>query len=297
MRLLPAGMLLTFSLGYFFNPISADPWKINATGNLGTVVNSYSNSWVGGNAGSFSWSAQFLGIAEKQLSDHLNAQTTLKLQYGQTETQDKTSHIWSLPQTSVDLIDGQELLRLTSGWWADPFASVRFISQFKDASDTLLTRSINPITVTEAIGVDKTLRKTPTLTWSARGGVAMQQYIDRDVLDTASKLRNTQSANDGGVEVDMHLNATNAKKWATLLSDLRVYEAIVSSQSGQTTGPAGNGAWRDPRVNWENTATLSFAKYLMFNMSFFLVYTTQQSRALQVQETFSAGLTYTFLKK
>jgi hypothetical protein len=291
-------ILVVLATGAFLTPLAASsPWKIDATGNLGAVVNSYSDSWVGGNSGSFTWSAQFLGIADKQFSNWLNTQTTLKLQYGQTEVQNNVSHIWSLPQKSVDLIDGQELLRFTCGWWADPFASVRLISQFKDQSDTLLTRYINPINITEAIGMDKTLRKTPTLTWSTRAGLAMQQYINQDVLvDTATGRRSTQTANDGGVEVDMHVNASNAKKWASLLSDLRVYEAIVSTQEGQTTGPAGNGDWRIPRVDWENTASLTFAKYLMLNMSVFLVYTTQQSRELQVQETLSAGLTYTFSK-
>jgi hypothetical protein len=293
----PAKAVLPFALSSLFFPLSALPWKIDATGNVGAVVNSYSNSWVGGEAGSFSWSSQFLGIAEKQFDDSLNSQTTIKLQYGQTEVESQKSKLWSLPQKSIDLIDGQELLRLKRDWWANPFASARLISEFKDGSDTLLTRYINPLNITEALGMSKTLEKTPTVTWSTRAGVAMQQYVDRDRLDTATEVRATESTNDGGVEFDMDLNAANAKKSASIASDLRVYKAIVSSAAEQNSGTTANGAWRNPRVDWENTAIFTFSKYLMLNLSVFLVYTTQQSASLQVKEALSAGLTYTYSKK
>jgi hypothetical protein len=297
MRFPAKALILSFAFSSLFSPLSALPWKIDATGNLGVVVNSYSNSWVGGEAGSFSWSSQFLGIAEKQWDDSLNSQTTLKLQYGQTEVQSQTSKIWSLPQKSIDLIDGQELLRLKRDWWAGPFASARLISEFDDRSDTLLTRYINPLNITEALGMSKTLVKTPTVNWSTRAGVAMQQYVNRDELDTATKVRATESTNDGGVEFDMDLKAANAKKSASVASDLRVYEAIVSSLAEQNSGTTANGAWRKPRVDWENTAIFTFSKYLMLNLSVFLVYTTQQSASLQVKEALSAGLTYTYSKK
>ena len=121
---------------------SAAPWKIDANLNLTTGLNSYSNNWVGGEAGSFTWGSQFLGVAEKQISAILNTKTTLNLQFGQTVEQDKVTKQWSVPQKSTDLIDGLELLRFTLGAWVDPFISVRAISQFLDGSNTLLVRYV-----------------------------------------------------------------------------------------------------------------------------------------------------------
>jgi hypothetical protein len=66
--------------------LSAEPWKIDLNANLTTALNSYSDNWTGGEAGSFTWAAQFLGVAERQLSVKLNTKTTLKLQFGQTAT-------------------------------------------------------------------------------------------------------------------------------------------------------------------------------------------------------------------
>lgn len=46
----------------------ADPWKIDANTNVSTALDSYSDNWVGGEAGTFTWATQFLGAAERQLS-------------------------------------------------------------------------------------------------------------------------------------------------------------------------------------------------------------------------------------
>ncbi|HAJ80366.1 MAG TPA: hypothetical protein DCO75_11415, partial [Fibrobacteres bacterium] len=69
--------------------VSADPWKLNLNANLSTSLNTYSDNWIGGEAGSFTWGSQFLGIAERKLSEKVNTKTTLKLQFGQTEAQNK----------------------------------------------------------------------------------------------------------------------------------------------------------------------------------------------------------------
>ena len=163
----------------------ADPWKIDANTNVSTALDSYSDNWVGGEAGTFTWATQFLGAAERQLSPKFNTKTTLNLQFGQTVVQDKTTKDWSVPQKSTDLIDGLELLRLTLGGWADPFLSVRAISEFLDGSDKLLVRYINPFDITEAVGASRTLAKNGDVTWSSRLGGAVHQIVDRHHLDTA----------------------------------------------------------------------------------------------------------------
>ncbi len=271
--------------------LCAEPWKIDINTNLTTALNTYSDNWTGGEAGSFTWATQFLGVAQKQLSPKFNTQTTLKLQFGQTATQDKTTKDWSVPKKSTDLIDGEELLRCTLGGWADPFASVRAISEFVDESDTLLTRYGNPLELTEDIGASHTLRKSPTVDWSSRLGGAMRQVIDRHHLDIATGARKNDVTNDGGVEFDMDLKAINKQKSVTLLSSLRLYEALASSKEDS----AGN--WRYPHMKWENTLTLTFAKYLMLDVSAYAYYDRDINMNFRLKETLSAGLTYIYSKK
>jgi hypothetical protein len=287
-----AGFVFTLSAG-----LSADPWKIDANANLATALNTYSDNWTGGEAGSFTWGSLFLGVAEKQLSKKLNTKATLKLQFGQTKVQDKTSKLWSVPQKSSDLIDGEELFRFTLGLWVDPFISARAISQFLDGSDPDFVRYGNPLDITEAAGVSRTLEKSDNIEWSTRLGAASRQFVDRNKLDTITLDRATDVTNDGGVEFNMDLKASNAQKWVTLLSSLRIYEALVSSKADEFKGLPNENYWRDPHVKWENSLTLTFAKYLMLNVSAYAYYDKDIDLSVRLKETFSAGLTYIYTKK
>jgi hypothetical protein len=276
---------------------NADPWKIDASLNLTTGVNSYSNNWEGGEAGSFTWTSQFLGVAEKQFTTLTNSKTTLKLQFGQTEVQNKETKHWSGPQKSTDLIDGEELFRLTLSSWVDPFISLRVISEFLDGSDTLLTRYGNPLDITEAVGASRTLVKNENVEWAARLGGAARQLVDRHHLDTATGLRATDLTEDEGLEFNTDLAANNKAKWVTLLSSLRVYEALVSSKANAAKGTPAADYWKYPHVKWENTLTLRFAKYLMLNVSAYLYYDKPISTDVRLKEAFSAGLMYVYTKK
>jgi hypothetical protein len=280
-----------------FTGIYAEPWKIDLNANLTTGLNSYSDNWVGGEAGSFNWATQFLGTAENQLSGSLNTKTTLKLQFGQTAVQDKTTKQWSAPQKSTDLIDAEELLRLTLQSLVDPFFSVRVISQFLDGSDPLLTRYGNPLDVTEALGVSRTLEKNESIEWATRLGVAARQLVDRQKLDTATNKRATDYTNDGGVEFNMDFKATNKEKWLSFVSSIRVYEALLSSKADEFKGTSQKDDWRYPHVKWENTLALTLAKYIMLNVTAFAYYDKEMSGDVRLKETVSAGLTYTFSKK
>ncbi|MBN2036373.1 MAG: hypothetical protein JW768_06485 [Chitinispirillaceae bacterium] len=277
--------------------LAAEPWKVDINTNIATTLNTYSDNWTGGEAGSFTWAGLFLGIAEKQISDKLNTKSTLKMQFGQTKIQEKTSKEWSVPEKSTDLIDAEELFRFTLGLWVDPFISARAISQFLDRSDPLLERYVNPADITEAAGISRTLKKTETVEWSSRLGGAARQYVDRQKLDSITGDRENDITNDGGVEFNMDLKAMNKEKCITLLSSLRIYEALVSSKADEFEGTDMENDWRYPHVKWENTLTLTFAKYLMLNVSAYAYYDKDIDDDVRLKETFQAGLTYIFSKK
>jgi hypothetical protein len=219
------------------------------------------------------------------------------MQFGQTEVQDKTTKHWSLPQKSTDLIDGLELLKLTLGEWADPFASVRAISQFADESDPAFLHYVNPWDITETVGANRTLSKSEAVEWSTRAGGAAHQIVDRYHLDTIMGKRSTDVTSDGGVEFDMDLKAINKAKWITFLSSLRIYEALASNKANAEKGTPEENFWRYPHVKWENNLTLSVAKYLMLNVSAYLYYDKDIATDIRLKETFAAGVTYVYSKK
>lgn len=278
-----------------FSGINAEPWKIDLNTNVTTAVNSYSDSWVGGEAGSFTWAAQFLGVAEKQFNKTLNDKATLKLQFGQTKVQDKTSKRWAAPQKSSDLIDFEELLRLTMGGWVDPFISARLVSQFRDESDSLLIRYLNPADITEAVGMSRTLVKNQNTDWSIRLGGAARQLVERNKLDPKTGERsNYDVTNDGGAEFTMDLKAANKKNWLAYIGSLRVYEPLVSSKAEELIGTDDENGWRYPHVKWDNSLSVTFAKYLMLNMSLSAFYDRDISKNFRLKEIFSAGFTYIY---
>ena len=141
------------------------------------------------------------------------------------------------------------------------------------------------------------MQKGDRVDWETRIGGAARQTVDRDHLDTVTGTRATDVTNDGGIEFDMDLKANNKAKWVTLLSSLRVYEALVSSEANAEKGTPAENDWRYPHVKWENNLTLSFAKYLMSNVSAYLYYDKDISADVRLKETFSAGLTYIYTKK
>ena len=262
-----------------------------------TGINSYSNNWVGGGAGvvhlGVSVSRQ-CGKANQPNTQHKNnAQPAVR---ANSHAGQETKH-WSAPQKSSDLIDGLELLRFTLGGWVDPFISVRAISEFLDESDTMLVRYGNPLDITETVGGDRSLQKNENVDWSTRVGGAVHQLVDRHHLDTATGIRATDVTNDAGVEFDTDLKANNKAKWVTLLSSLRVYEALVSSKANAAKGTPQENDWRYPHVKWENNLTLNFAKYLMLNVSAYLYYDKNMSRDVRLKEALTAGLTYIYSKK
>ncbi len=273
---------------------SAEPWKINVNSNVATTMNLYSDSWTSGEAGSFTWVAQFLGVAEKQLIPQLNSKTSLKLQFGQTKIQDRESKGWGSPKKSSDLIDFEELLRLTLGGWVDPFVSARVVSLFLDESDTTLTRYINPLDITEAAGISRTIINNGNIEWASRIGAAARQVVERNALDTTDNTRFTDITNDGGVEFSMDFQANNTQNWASLHSSLTIYEALVSSKAEKTKGTPEENDWRYPHIKWENTVAITFAKYLMLNLSVFSYYDKEISDNLRIKQTMSAGVTYIY---
>ena len=279
-------------------PILAAPWNLSVDANLTLNQNAYSNNWVGGELGTLAWAFTSNSLAEKQLHSKINNKNTLKLAYGQTYTQQKDTGAtkkWSDPIKSTDLIDFESVLRFTLGGLVDPFVSGRVETQFYDNSDTTMSRFINPITLTEAVGIARVFIKQEKSELSSRFGFGLKQLINREVLVDTSYFRNgrrvTQTSNYGGLNFVTDFKTPLANERITYTSKLSVFQALFYSEANTLPDTLKNN-WKYPDVNWENIFTVSITKYLMVNLYVQLLYDKEIATGMRLKQGLALGLTY-----
>lgn len=264
-----------------------EPWKLSIESNVTVSLNTYSDNWTGGDAGSFSWAAKMLAVAEKQLSEKINTENTLKLAFGQTKTQDTETDQWSVPTKSTDLIDFETVLTFTLGAWVDPYLSGRVVSQFVDPyvesngeSDTLYG---NPVDITESFGVARDFVESDKLKLSSRVGAAFRQNIDR------KRPEDSLTTTDGGLEWVTKLKWEPHESFS-YSSELQVFEALF-----RIDAPEESSEWRHPDVNWENSISVNLTKFIMVSYYLQLLYDIEEPGAkkrARFKQTLGAGLTF-----
>jgi len=279
-------VLLCFSVSH------ASGWERTLDFNLTLTQNSYSDSWVGGEAGSVSWMGNSNFKAAKQLSPKVNWSNTLKLAFGQTHQQEQETKNWRKPFKSTDLIDGESIARLTLGAFADPYVAFRAISQFLDASVPEVKRYVNPITLSESAGASKLLHKTETTELLSRLGFGLRQVINREIVDTLSQKTETQTTNDGGFEWVTDFKTSLEKGKVSYSTKLTLFKAMFYSESDELEGTPEQDYWKSVDVNWENILSASIAKYLTVNLYVQFLYDKEIDLKGRLKETLALGLTY-----
>ncbi len=275
------------------SPAGGQPWAVSVDANLTLTENAYSDNWVGGEAGALSWAFNSNALVERQLAPTLHNKNALRLAFGQTHTQNTETDVWSSPAKSTDLIELETILRFTLGGVVDPFASGRVESQFLDASDPGKSRFLNPLRLTESVGVARVLVKEQKREWVARLGAALRQHVDRDVLvDSLRGTRETRTTADAGLEFVADFVTPLAQERVTLGSKLTVYHALYYSESDELQGLPNEDYWKSPDVDWENTFTAAITKYLMVNLYLQLLYDKEVDLAGRFKQTLCLGLTY-----
>lgn len=273
----------------------ADPWKLSADLNLTLTQNAYSDNWVGGETGSITWQFNSNTLAEKQLKPWLNNKNTLKLFFGQTHNQDKDTDKWLSPVKSTDLIDLESTFRFPVGIPVDPIFAVRAISQFIDQSDPAKDRWINPVDLTESIGIARVFIKEEKREWIARLGVGFSQNINRDQLDPDTGTRETKTITSEGFEFVNDFKTPLAEDKILFTSKLSVFQSVFSSEEDKLKGTPNEDDWKYPDVNFENILTINLTKYLIMNFYAQILYDREISKAGRLKQTMALGITYKLL--
>lgn len=284
--------MLFLLLVIFAVPLYSEPWAVNSDVNLTLTQNAYSDNWTGSESGSVSWVANSNFLAEKQLSGKVHNKNELRLSYGQTYNQDQETKEWSDPTKSTDLVDFETTFRITFGGYVDPYASGRIETQFIDESEPEKDRWFNPVRFTESFGVAKVFFKDDKREFVSRFGVGFRQNINRDVLDTLTSLRETQSTNDAGLVFYTDFMTPIANDRLTYTSKLSAYKALYFSETSTLEGLPNEDYWKYPDINWENTLVAHITSLVMVNLYVQLLYDKEIDTGVRFKETLGLGLTY-----
>ena len=265
------------------------PWSTDLKLALGIEQSSYSSNWSGGDQGAIAWSARTDFIAERQFSHSFNWRNELALAYGQTSRQDRDPDdpnklVWESAEKTTDLIYFESTGRWTLQKFADPYASFRLDTQFRDDSNPLGSVSLNPLRLKETAGLAKVFRKSETREFITRFGVGARQTIGKTILQANPEVTDSYSSNDGGFEWYTTMKEPLAGGRIDYRGDLLVFAPVFYSGSGaldsydaaQTaldpTHTEVAGYWRVPDVNWRNSFTSHITKVIAVNLFMQLIY-------------------------
>lgn len=273
---------------------SKPAWKKSLMVDITTTQTSYSDSWVGGEAGSVNWVGNLNGSAEKQLRGWFNFKSTLKLSFGQTMTQgaDSVKH-WSKPKKSTDLIDWENVGRFTLQKSVDPFAAFRLESQFLDASVEAKKRFFTPIKLTESVGIARQFYAQEKDEVISRLGLALRQIMKNTIVD---EQLNTEDSTliDVGIESVTDVTLTFNER-LLYTGKLTLYKALFFSEKDEVKGTPYEDDWKAIDVNWENIISASLSKIVTVNLYAQLLYDKEVSRKGRFKETLAIGFVFKML--
>jgi hypothetical protein len=270
-------------------------WVTSLVVDVTTTQTSYSDSWVGGEAGSLNWVSNLNGSARKQLKTWLALESTLRLSFGQTLTQDAETKDWSKPRKSTDLIDWETLGRFTLDAYVDPYAAFRIESQFFDGSVEAKKRFFSPLRFTESAGISRLFYEQDKDRVTSRLGLGLRQIIKTAIVgDTVDLMTEDSTLIDGGFEsvTDASLTLRENLRYT---SKLTLFKAFYFSESDEVKGTPAEDYWKAIDVNWENTVSAAISKLITVNLYTQLLYDKEVSRKGRIKETLAIGLVYRML--
>lgn len=268
---------------------TAAGWVKSLVFDLTATQTAYSDSWVGGEAGSISWVGNLNGSAEKQLSPKFDFKSTLKMSFGQTHSQNEETKDWSKPVKSTDLIDWENVGRFTLHGAVDPYVAFRWETQFLDASVSAHKRYLSPMRFTESGGVARVLYKKDKRNIVTRAGFAIRQLMSKNFIDTIAYNTETVTTTDGGIEsvTDMKWEV-NEKLVYT--GKLTLFKALFYSEKDKIADTEYADYWKAVDVNWENIVNATVSKVVSVNFYTQVLYDKQISKKGRFKQTLGIGL-------
>jgi hypothetical protein len=288
-------MILVIALSPMAHGQDSLGWKPSVDFIMNLTQNSYSDNWEGGDAGSVTWVASAnLGL-ERQFPSSWNWRSALRLAFGQTHSQDADSKKWKKPFKSTDLVDFESLIRYLNWRTLPPYAAVRAITQFEDASNIDHKFYFNPVDLTESVGLTRLLYREGDNEFLTRAGVGLRQRIKRSYTSSPSPATTTITSNDGGFEWVTDSKYKIPKTSIVWKTKLTTFKALFNSRSKDLKGTPEQDYWKAIDVNWENIFSAQVAKYVAVSLYLQWLYDKEIARGGRFKETIALGLTWKML--
>jgi len=266
-------------------------WHKSLAADVTITQTGYSDSWVGGEAGSVSWVSNLNGLAEKQLSERFNFKSTLKMSFGQTLTQDAETKDWSKPKKSTDLIDWENVGLFTLHKYVDPYVAFRLETQFFDGRVPSKKLYFSPLKLTESVGIARKFYKKDEDFVSSRLGLGIRQIFKSVIVDPVTLATTDSTLTDGGfesvtdVKMTVHENILYTGK-------LSLYKAVIFSESDAVEGTEYEDDWKAIDVNWENILSASVTKIVAVSLYTQVLYDKEISKKGRFKETVAIGFVF-----
>lgn len=273
--------------------LSSGQWKVASALNLQANVSNYSSNWAGEEVSSWNWSLTSSSSFENQITAFLNTMNTAVFSFGQSSFKEAVTNSWTEPVKSSDKIEIESVNKLTFGWLVDPFAGLRLESSFLDTRDSAKNCYVNPIRLTESIGIARKILEMNNTVFSTRLGAAFKQNIDRNVI-TATGAE-TDITNNGGAEFVADFTTPVLTNSITYTSKLTLYKALFYSEADALVGTAQENDWKQVDVYWDNVINAKVSEILSMNFNFQILYDKEIDSGIRHMEVLSAGLTYKFI--
>lgn len=270
-------------------------WKKSMIIDFTTTQTAYSDSWTGGEAGSVNWVSNLNAFAEKKLSPKFNFRSTLRLSFGQTLTQDEETKDWSKPQKSTDLIDWENVGRLTLNAFVDPYVAFRVEGRFLNSENSNKKLYLTPLRFTESAGIARRFYERDKDQVTSRVGLAVKETFKKMIIGYDPVLdqytTDDSSLVDGGLEFVTDANLTLNER-LSYTGKMSIYKAFFFSGKDDVQGTSFEDDWKAVDVNWENQVSASISKILTVNLYTQFLYDKQDSHKGRFKETIAIGLVY-----
>ena len=258
---------------------------------LTSTQTSYSDSWVGGEAGSVNWVANLSATSTKKIKKNIELRSRLKLSFGQTLTQDAETKKWSKPDKSTDLIDFENVGSFSTGGLVDPYVAFRIETQFYDGANPDKKLSLSPLKLTESAGASKKFYETETDLIVSRLGLGVRQIITKSMTDTITLAVETSTAYDGGIESVSEVDLAVHKN-IRYNGKLTLFKALESSKSDDLKGTEFENDWKAVDLNFENSFSGSITKLITVNLYLQFLYDKEISHKIRIKQTLALGFVF-----
>jgi hypothetical protein len=264
-------------------------WQKSLVADMTMTQTAYSNSWAGGEKGSFSWVSNIKGKAQKQLHPKFNFTSTLKLSFGQTMIQNADTDRWEKPKKSTDLIDWENVGLITLHGYVDPFVAFRLESQFLDASVPAKKRYLTPMVLTESAGIARRFYTRDKDEVLSRLGFAFKQIITNAIVDPIALTTKSNTVTDAGIEsVTDVIKSFNERLKYT--GKLTIFKALSYSKSDDVKGTPAEDDWKAIDIAWENIVDAQVSKIIKVSFYTQVLYDKQISYKTRFKETLGLGI-------